>query len=87
MPSELLMISDRFFHRVSARRRGPVGADGPAGIGIGGSDAVLAGGWVEVGASVGAAAGRPGDADRLLRDADAAMYRHKAGRKAHAAVP
>ena len=44
----------------------------------------LAGGPVEVGASVGASAGLPGDADRLLLDADAAMYRCKAGRKAHA---
>jgi diguanylate cyclase (GGDEF)-like protein/PAS domain S-box-containing protein len=47
---------------------------------------LLAGGPVEVGASVGAAAGLRGDADGLFRAADAAMYRHKADRKTHAAV-
>jgi diguanylate cyclase (GGDEF)-like protein len=49
-----------------------------------GEPILRAAGPVEVGASVGAAAGLPGDADRLLRDADSAMYRQKADRKAHA---
>ncbi len=40
------------------------------------------GGPVAVGASVGVAAGLPHEADRILREADAAMYRTKAGRKA-----
>ncbi len=38
-------------------------------------------GPVEVGASVGAAAGHAAEADQLLRAADAAMYRRKAGRR------
>jgi diguanylate cyclase (GGDEF)-like protein/PAS domain S-box-containing protein len=37
---------------------------------------------VSVGASVGVAAGTPADADRMLRDADAEMYRRKQSRKA-----
>jgi diguanylate cyclase (GGDEF)-like protein/PAS domain S-box-containing protein len=37
--------------------------------------------WVAVGASVGVSSGRPGDADRIMRDADAAMYRDKRERK------
>jgi diguanylate cyclase (GGDEF)-like protein len=40
------------------------------------------GGPVAVGASVGVAEGLPHEADRILRDADAAMYRTKASRKA-----
>jgi diguanylate cyclase (GGDEF)-like protein len=44
----------------------------------------LTGGPVQVGASVGAASGRAGDAEQLLREADAAMYRVKADRRAHA---
>jgi diguanylate cyclase (GGDEF)-like protein len=39
------------------------------------------GGPVSVGASVGVAAGLPHDADRILREADAEMYRTKATRK------
>ncbi|WP_433306855.1 diguanylate cyclase domain-containing protein [Actinoplanes sp. CA-030573] len=39
------------------------------------------GGTVTVGASVGVAAGTPADADRLLRDADEAMYRTKQSRR------
>jgi diguanylate cyclase (GGDEF)-like protein/PAS domain S-box-containing protein len=44
----------------------------------------LPGGPVRVGASVGASAGAAGDAERLLREADAAMYRIKADRRTHA---
>ncbi|MET0415580.1 MAG: GGDEF domain-containing protein [Actinoplanes sp.] len=43
------------------------------------------GGPVAVGASVGMAAGLPNEADRILREADVAMYRTKASRKASAA--
>ncbi|GIF15430.1 sensor domain-containing diguanylate cyclase [Actinoplanes teichomyceticus] len=39
--------------------------------------------WLTVGASVGVASGRPGEGDRLLREADAEMYRRKHDRKAH----
>lgn len=39
-------------------------------------------GHVTIGASVGVAGGSPGDGAQLLRDADAAMYRTKAARKA-----
>ncbi|GIF06703.1 diguanylate cyclase domain-containing protein [Actinoplanes siamensis] len=38
--------------------------------------------WLTVGASVGVASGRAGAGDRLLREADAAMYRRKHRRKA-----
>ncbi|BCY06001.1 sensor domain-containing diguanylate cyclase [Actinoplanes sp. L3-i22] len=38
--------------------------------------------WLTVGASVGVASGGAGDGDRLLREADAAMYQRKHGRKA-----
>ncbi|MEV6851446.1 diguanylate cyclase [Actinoplanes sp. NPDC051411] len=44
----------------------------------------LLGGPVQVGASVGAASGPAGDAEQLLREADAAMYRVKAERRSHA---
>jgi diguanylate cyclase (GGDEF)-like protein/PAS domain S-box-containing protein len=44
----------------------------------------LPGGPVQVGASVGAASGPAAEAERLLRDADAAMYRRKADRRTHA---
>ncbi|GAA2678288.1 diguanylate cyclase domain-containing protein [Actinoplanes palleronii] len=40
--------------------------------------------WLTVGASVGTASGRPGEGDRLLREADAAMYQRKHDRKARA---
>ncbi len=38
--------------------------------------------WLTVGASVGVASGRSGEGDRLLREADAAMYQRKHDRKA-----
>ncbi|MFC7532561.1 diguanylate cyclase domain-containing protein [Actinoplanes sp. GCM10030250] len=38
--------------------------------------------WLAVGASIGVAAGEPGDGDGLLREADTAMYRRKNQRKA-----
>ena len=41
---------------------------------------------VAVGASVGAGAGLPADADRIMRDADAAMYRAKRDRKSSYAL-
>ena len=41
---------------------------------------------LSVGASVGVAVGAPDDGDRLLRDADAAMYRRKRERKEHPAA-
>jgi diguanylate cyclase (GGDEF)-like protein/PAS domain S-box-containing protein len=44
----------------------------------------LPGGPVTVGASVGAASGPAGDAEQLLREADAAMYRVKSERRSHA---
>ena len=44
----------------------------------------IPGGSVTVGASVGVSAGTPADADRLLRDADEAMYRTKQSRRAAA---
>ena len=44
----------------------------------------VAGTVVTVGVSVGVAAGTPDDADRLLRDADAAMYRTKQSRRSAA---
>ncbi|BCJ44743.1 hypothetical protein GCM10010168_15560 [Actinoplanes ianthinogenes] len=40
--------------------------------------------WLSVGASVGVASGLPGEGDRLLREADAAMYRRKHDRRAGA---
>ncbi|MGX6608058.1 diguanylate cyclase domain-containing protein [Micromonosporaceae bacterium Da 78-11] len=43
---------------------------------------LLADGWVAVGASIGVGSGRPADADRIMRDADAAMYRDKRERRA-----
>ncbi|GAA4598462.1 diguanylate cyclase (GGDEF)-like protein/PAS domain S-box-containing protein [Actinoplanes octamycinicus] len=45
---------------------------------------LIGGHWLTVGASVGVASGRPGDGDRLLREADAAMYRRKHDRRAGA---
>jgi len=44
----------------------------------------VAGTTVTVGASVGVAAGTPADAERVLRDADDAMYRTKQSRRAAA---
>jgi len=41
----------------------------------------VAGTTVTVGVSVGVAAGTPAEADRLLRDADDAMYRTKQARR------
>ncbi|WIM97493.1 sensor domain-containing diguanylate cyclase [Actinoplanes oblitus] len=40
--------------------------------------------WLTVGASAGVASGLAGEGDRLLREADAAMYRRKHDRKANA---
>jgi PleD family two-component response regulator len=42
---------------------------------------VVTGGVVAVGVSVGVATGTPADAERMLADADAAMYRTKESRR------
>ncbi|MDI6101920.1 diguanylate cyclase [Actinoplanes sp. NEAU-A12] len=47
----------------------------------------IGGGVLTVGASVGVAAGAPGDGDGLMRQADAAMYRRKRERKQRHARP
>jgi diguanylate cyclase (GGDEF)-like protein len=46
------------------------------------TDTTAGGTFVTVGASVGAAAGVPAEADRVLHDADLAMYRCKNARRA-----
>ncbi|AEV82113.1 hypothetical protein ACWT_1097 [Actinoplanes sp. SE50] len=43
---------------------------------------LINGRWLSVGASVGVASGRAGEGDRLLREADAEMYRRKHDRRA-----
>ncbi|MEV6349031.1 diguanylate cyclase [Actinoplanes sp. NPDC051851] len=45
---------------------------------------LIAGAWLTVGASVGVAGGGAGDGERVLREADAAMYRRKHARKQRA---
>jgi diguanylate cyclase (GGDEF)-like protein/PAS domain S-box-containing protein len=47
---------------------------------------MIGGRWLTVGASVGVASGDPGEADGLLREADALMYQRKKARKAEGAA-